>query len=559
MPRAAVQDSFELRRIVALARRTWTLERAQDIARDLTDALRAPGGTMQLRPIQAIALAEIGLMRGALLPMPVGSGKTLVTMLAARMLPVERPLLLVPAALRERTERELRTLRAHWVLPPFVRVESYETLSQVKAADFLETYRPDLIIADEAHKLKNPSAACTRRVARYLKAHRKACAFVALSGSLVKRSIGDVAHVASWALADFSPLPADWSVLQEWKCALDVNVSGERKMDPGHLTRLCGPGEEVRHGFARRVRETPGVICAAGPDVDVPLRVRSRVLDAPAEITDAFETLRMKWERPDGYAFADGMQVWRCARELASGFFYRYEPTPPPEWMAARREWAALCRRALATNRRNIDTEKQLVLAVREGYYPELAQPLEEWKAIEPTFELRTVPVWLSDYVTAYARAWEGPGIIWVWSQALGRRLEAQGFRYFAAEGFDAGGTFIEQGPTNATIVASIASCKEGMNLQGWRRHLALDVPRNGLEWEQFLGRSHRPGQTHPVAVDVLFGCHEDVRAFWRSTEDASFASTLWGQVNKLGIADLEEVEGTIDGLDRDGPQWVAP
>lgn len=38
--------------------------------------LKTPRGTMRLRPIQAIALAEIGMYGGLFGPIPVGEGKT---------------------------------------------------------------------------------------------------------------------------------------------------------------------------------------------------------------------------------------------------------------------------------------------------------------------------------------------------------------------------------------------------------------------------------------------------------------------------------------------------
>lgn len=50
-----IKATEEFRRIKALPRRVWAAEDAEQLAVRLTEKLRKPGGTMQLRPIQAVA------------------------------------------------------------------------------------------------------------------------------------------------------------------------------------------------------------------------------------------------------------------------------------------------------------------------------------------------------------------------------------------------------------------------------------------------------------------------------------------------------------------------
>ena len=69
----------------------------------LTNHLRTPGGTMRLRPVQAQALYEMHDYGGLFGPIRVSGGKTLITLLAALVLEAQRPMLIVPAALIEKT------------------------------------------------------------------------------------------------------------------------------------------------------------------------------------------------------------------------------------------------------------------------------------------------------------------------------------------------------------------------------------------------------------------------------------------------------------------------
>src|ERR1019366_5557369 len=104
--------------------------------------------------------------------------------------------------------------------------ESYETLSRVNAADMLESYAPDLILCDEAQALRNPKAACTRRITRYLAKHSDT-KMALLSGTITRRGLIDYWHLAGWALGEEQmPLPNNWSEMTEWGEAVDRMKGG---------------------------------------------------------------------------------------------------------------------------------------------------------------------------------------------------------------------------------------------------------------------------------------------------------------------------------------------
>lgn len=557
----AVQDSTDLRRILAIPRREYDPATAGRLATALTDALRTPEGTWTLRPVQAIALAEMARLGGLLAPIRVGGGKTLISLLAPRMFAdVSRPLILLPAHLREKTRAEGAELRKQWVLPPFVRIESYQTLSRKNAARFLSEYAPDLIVCDEVHYLKNTSAACTRRVSRYLQSVDGRCRFVGMSGTMTKRSIRDFAHLAAWALRDGSPVPHAFETIDEWGRALDVAVA-DRRLLPGALARLKDhPLDDVRVAFRRRLVQTPGVVATQEGPLPIDLQIRSHLVDAPPGMRAAWRKLRNDWATPDDWDCADAIEVARHARELAVGCYYRWNPRPPDEWIEARSMWAKTARDLIKNNKRNLDTELQIREAVLEGLYPAATDTLAAWLDIQPTFEPHTEHVWLSDHIVKWIQRWasEAPGIVWVTHTALGRRLDEAGIPYYANQGVHAGsGRAIESAAPTRTICASIAANGTGRNLQAWSRNLVVGVPPNGAIWEQLLGRTHRDGQqSDRVTVDVLMGCAEDVHAFWRAVEDADYAEAVTGQAQKLIHADTEDVIDLAAAKTLRGAQW---
>lgn len=538
-----VRHSIELDRILNLPRRRAE-DMPVDLAARLTDLLRTPGGTMKLRPIQALALHDIGICGGLFGPISVGNGKTLVSLLAPYILDAQRPLLVLPAGLIAKTNNDWAELRKHWLIPNHVRLHSYEKLGRVQDAAFLEDYKPDLLIFDEVHKLKNKRAAVTRRVSRYIHDHPET-KVIALSGTIMRKSLLDFGHILRWCLKDNAPIPVTQNELEEWAAALDEKVNELDRYEPGALLKLCPGGstvEDARRGFRARLTETPGVVATIGDGerVDCSIYVNAIKYNVSLETEAHFAKLRREWRTPDEWELSQPVDIWRHAKELALGLFYKWDPRPPQDWRDARREWAAFVREVLSHSR-TLDSELQVVHACDAGKLD--ARALNRWREIKDTFIPNTVAVWCDDSALNVCLEWmKSPGIVWTEHDLFARRLaKVSGCKYYGARGLTSSGEFIDNADPKQAAIVSIDANREGRNLQSkWNRNLITSLPEGADAMQQLLGRTHRPGQmADEVIVDILLGCAEHANAWRRCLAAAKAIRDTTGAEHKLLLADV--------------------
>jgi len=564
-----VRLSEDLIRVAKLPRRVWTDDEAQKLADELTVLLKTPYGQMRLRPKQAVALLEIGTVGGIVGPLPCGCGKTLISLLAPVVAFADRPLLIVPAKLIDKTRRDARELARHWVIPEYYPIWSYEWLGRAQAADALDKQLPDLIFFDEAHKIRNSRAAVTRRVRRFFSEHAGVKCIVA-SGTLVKRSMHDYAPATRWVFSrdpDRMPLPQKWSELESWADALDERKGQVRRADPDALQILCNdeeneiwktdPRAAARSAYRRRFIETEGVVAAFESGVDATLTISEIAADPlgtisiPQIVELAFNKLRREAKTPDDWQLMDRLEAWAVARQLALGFYYRWSPRPPEDWLRARKAWAKFVWEILKKSR-ELDSELQVrrfvdAAASEEDPDERMAEGisiLAEWREIQPTFVPNSVPVWIDDFALRLAADWakRERGIVWTEHVCLGERLEHDfGLHYYGRKGQRREGNvvhLIDAHPPGHPLVASIQSNAEGRNLQAWNQNLIVSPPANGKNFEQLLARTHREGQlADEVEVEVFNFCAEHIGAFWQSVKDAEYVQASTGAPQKLLLA----------------------
>lgn len=482
-----------------------------------TSAAGWPGIPAGLWDHQCEALTRARAAGGLVADLPVGSGKTLITYLLPTVCDLERPLLVVPAALYEKTRADFTELkRQGYPTPAGLEITKYSTLSLDRENALLERLAPDGIIADEAHKLANLGAGCTRKVARYLEAH-PSTRFYALSGTLLGKSLLELGHLCAWALGQGSPLPLGRSELWRWSQAVDLDqeLLAQVRRDPTRplpikwdWVRRCRleqlkAAEDAddpqwpRAAVGRRIRTAPGVVSLDTTAVDAKLTVREvapLVLTSPP-IDAVLEQLRGTWSLPSGETFDQASAMWRHATTMALGVYYHWQPAPPPEWVEARRNWHLAVRSTI--DRGRYDTPRAVEMAVVAGKLPAIAPALEAWRAVRG-FKPRSVPVWIDRDAPAlqFAAEWvaEGPGLVWVRHTAIGKRLASMIGCGFYNDG---------RRPPPGSAVLSIDAYHAGHNLQAWNRSLVVEPPADAGRWEQLIGRTYRSGQLRDVTVDV--------------------------------------------------------
>ncbi len=585
-PSFSIQNTRELQRVLALPRRAWTEEEGERLADEMTARLKLPHGTMRLFPIQAISLFELWQNGSLFAPIGTGMGKTLLTLLAPYILNSRRPLLFVPAKLVEKTKHEAHELAQHWPIPNYTRILSHESLSTDYRQEILHGYRPDFIGADECHKWRNAGAARTKKIKSYLE--HNPTRVLLTTGTISKRSIKDFAHFLRWALHERAPVPLHFGELKEWAEALDDfdDVSGRtRRREIGYLRMFMNDEERrgpeldgARKAFRRRLVETSGVVATSENLIGASLTVQEvshevssateeafKILNGTNELDREGKPLYPGWERPDRIPLSTGLEVHRVAREVSLGFFYKWDPYPPREWIEKRRTWSRASRYILGSNRRNLDSGAMVVRAVEEGQYPSITFSdgttivpviaLREWRAIEPTFTPNKIAVWLGRESLDFCAAWahEAPGIVWCEHVEFAKELaRLAGLTYYGA----GSGLGVMKHSPKSSFVASQASLGEGMNLQAWNRNLLTSFPPNALQTEQILARTHRTGQqSEEVTFDVIVNSAPQLDAYEKALENARYQENLTGQRQKILYAD--RLMPTWDDLQkRAGQRW---
>lgn len=574
MFKKSVPESDEFRRICGIPRRKWDETQLAEAVELLTWGYKTPHGSQSLRPLQAWALTETHDFGGLFGPIQVGEGKTLISYLAPVLSGAERPMLIIPARLRQKTDYEFAELSKHWVKHPDYVIESYERISRSTGAGILAEREPDLIVFDEVHKLKNRSAAVTRKISHYM-AHSKGTKVVAMSGTIINRSLLDFAHILRWCLpAELYPLPLTELELEAWAAAVDEIKMHEKRMQGGiGALALLHPDvgdrfeisrKDAREAVRMRLHETPGVVASSGSQVDASLNIElvkvsgynSRVESLVKGLHDGF--------KPNGDVITDEdlTSRWRITRTLTSGFWYQWDPEPPEEWMEARSEWKKHARTILQSNKPGLESEGLVAGAAWAGKLGERTEKIyARWFAVKSTFKPNPVPVWEDMRLVNEILGWvhQHTGIVWVSDVPLGEKLQENGLRYYHRMGLDSKGSFIDHArgtKKGDCIVASIESNFEGRNLQHWNDNLITSPPPTGRVWNQLLGRTHRPYQTADEVWATVFVCSAVEQECWeQALRDASMQTDIDSE-KKLTLATIIDQGAIRFGNVSDSALW---
>lgn len=534
---------------------------------------------IQLLHIQALALHEMAMADGLVLSMSVGSGKSLVGMLAPRAIPsCTIALMLVPSSLIGQIENMAKAYGQHFVLPnisvhrpdgtttkpstpdnslPFLHVLAYTKLSSIKSSQWIGNLRPDLIIADECDALADPLSSRTLRVARHF-AQYPETRLVAMTGSITDNSIAEMAHLSLWALKDNSPMPLDRNVVEEWKASLDAVP---RPAPAGDLVRLCAPGERARAGFRRRLADTQGFIMVEG-EVRVQTSTGERAsmtIEArdPGVIPEKVRTaLKMveDWIRPDTLGgaehdvdIADPMERARCAREVSSGMFYktvfpRREPHELRErWYLARKNFFSDVRSEMQRGEVHLDSPKLLERAAMRAHgdlpkdprlpeWPVLSWP--DWRDIRALVVPAQAAVRLDPYLVDDVAAWaaESPGIIWYQMREFAAWLrERHGIPVFDG---GTGADLMRQDGSRSIAVSINAHGRGRDGLQYlFHRQGIAQFPSSSRRAQQLFGRLLRRNTKWKTIETMIYRHLEPLRkAYEQAVRRAEYVRDITGE-----------------------------
>ncbi len=528
----AVPDSPDLRRVLNLPRRRLSIETAQEIA-DRLSSLFALRSDAHLRPWQGQALWEIAQYRGAFLGLPVGTGKTLISLLAAQVLGAQRPWLIVPGSVKQDYGKVLEKYAALWRILPPPPIHTFEELTQEGKVGLLEDYKPDALIIDEADRLRNMNSV-TLRIGRFVNAYPQT-AVVPMMGTPGRKSIRDYCHLLIWALKLGAPAPLNPDQLDLWAGALDLNPANGVRIGGGYLAAWLGATTlgELRQAWSERLNETPGVIIVDDTECDQPLIVDMWYAPPDPVLETHFEVLREKKVSPDGWDVSDPLSMMRTAAQIGCGVHYVPNPRPPWEWAEARSDFCKFVRARIEDSQgsvRPLDTDGAVASAYRN--HPIVAR----WRHIKPTFEWNSEARWLSGSTVLEAARWvkAKKGLVWCEHTAVCEAIaHVAGVPYFGKKGKDRAGRSVE-GYAGGCVV-SLKANKRMRNLQhDHYRSLYVGWAPSAEEAEQSIGRIHRFGQDRPVEIEIMCTCRDTLGAFNKSWMEAAFVQESMKLTQKL-------------------------
>lgn len=537
----AVRYTPEFDRVAALPWRVIDAGDAAAWAEVFTRALRAPGSKATVRRWQGLGCAEALDNDGAFLAYPVGTGKTWISYALPTLFEASRPMLICPASLRDKSWADFASYRGQWRAPRHpIRIVSREELALDQNRTLLQQYRPDLIIIDEADDLANPASSACRRLDRYRIEtwDDPDVRYVAMTGTPGRNSLLNYWHLLIWCLRDNAPLPLIHAEAVMWAMVLDHKPRNPRRPHPGPLGATR---DEAVEWFARRLRETPGVVIVDEDSCDAPLEIRTRLAREDPILDAAFDKFLHTFENPGGIVVGDPLSRWLLDGQMGCGLFTVFDPPPPDEWRIAYRAKAKFVRDAIdntAHAREPLDTEMQVLRKYAE-------HPIvQAWRAVKPTFVANTKAIWITTSTIESARDWlaesDTPGIVWCGSVDFGRALaHATRLAYYGRKGQCEGGGGLHEAPEGRSMVASWAANKKGFNLQAWPRQLIVMPPQSAKWLEQIFGRSHRSGQAQRVTIDILLTSGGTIDAFEAALGEARHNKNSWSLTQKILRANL--------------------
>jgi len=556
----------DMNRILELPRMEWTPEEVEELRDKWTARFRVPGGEWRFNPDQATSLEEASITKAALLPITTGGGKTLLSMVlpfAVGIAP-ERTVVLCPPGLEEEAALEREKYLRHFDLgekgPIYV---PYSRLSREAGITLLDTLAPDLIIADEAHNLRNKDAARTNRFLMYMHANPHV-RFVAMSATFSTSALVDFGHLSALALREGSPLPLHWPTLATWGRCIDAQPQIPPSGMDWHFVRPLmdafgsegQTGREIaRSALQARMMSTPGVVVSDGDSCDRALYCEHVKLPVPPSIEIAVSHLREYGELPNGSEIDTPMHVVGAWKQLSMGFFY-YPDWPNGEvdtvWLKRKRDFNRELYAYAGLGKKGLDTPflVERALAEKKITHTALNRAWEAWKEVRFRLAPPRATDWVDDSVlrsiVELALNMPGPTLLWIDHTAVADKLREWGIEVARLNKRPG------PPPANGVMGVHIRSHATGYNLQEYTYNVIASPPSNAALWQQLLGRTHRNGQAQDVHVTVLQHSRPYRKAWSTSRVQAKYIEETFGLIQKLNHLEWKAPESCENELDNE-------
>jgi len=468
----------------------------------------------------------------------------------------------------------------------------YSLLSTMDSVELLDAIQPTLIIADEAHCLKNSTAARTKRVMRYIS--EKKPKLICLSGTITSKGISDYHHLIRASLRDNCPLPQSPMVCADWSMALDAAVeyvppsleallkplrswaASNWPKDRGIFMR---PGTDgIRKSYQHRLVTCPGVVASGDAEIGTSLVIQN--IPAAKAVPPALDALMKKvtdeFLTPNGDEIEHAIHTFKWLYELSAGF-YNELIWPDPTDFARRRGISEIeAKLILEKARTHHKAEQDYTSELRKflnGHPPKgLELPMavgaeiarggnrvpgrlaQLWHMVRkldfagrPDRDSRVVRV--DPYKINLAVKWAREhkrGIIWVHHQELGRwtveALKEAEVAVIDCPAGNAGDTrIIDHANAKRVCVASMSAHGTGKNLQHFQDQLFLQWPRPAKDAEQTMGRTHRNGQeADELIVNTCNTTLFDHVVFAACLNDSVYVQQTTGERRKILFASYD-------------------